>query len=371
MDARVKKASVNERFLKTGRHIREHRAVGNSITRRQTGRFAGPGAYQAQRDVMNHNLTLRQLSVFVAVAQIGSTTGAAQHLAMSQSAVSSALSELENALSEQLFDRRGKKLFLNDFGRLVLPRVRALFDQVDGIVNAGRDAGAMLRVAASTTISNYLLPPLLARYHQNRMAGGKATLLVGNTHEVLDAVRAFDADVGLIEGSCTVDEFVVEHWMDDELLIVTSPEHPLAAPGAATPEALRTADWLVREHDSGTREVLDAQIAAILGPLHVALELANSEAIRRTVMAGYGICCLSSHVVGPDVAAGALVDIGGALPPLLRPFSIVLHKDKLPTRGLTTFLSYLRSVPKSEKRAGSTASAQKAALTSGQALPLL
>lgn len=294
---------------------------------------------------MNHTLTLRQLSVFVAVAQTGSTTGAAQYLSMSQSAVSSALSELEHALSEQLFDRRGKKLFLNDFGRLILPRVRALFDQVDSIVNAGRDSAVILRVAASTTISNYLLPPLLAKYHINHTAGGKVNLMVGNTHDVLDAVRNFNADVGLIEGSCTVDEFVVEHWMDDELLVVTHPDNPLAQPGMATPEALRQADWLVREHDSGTREVLDAQIAGVLGPLHIALELANSEAIRRTVMAGYGICCLSTHVVGADVANGNLANIGRELPSLHRPFSIVLHKDKLPTRGLNTFLSYLRAIP--------------------------
>lgn len=295
------------------------------------------------RENLNHTLTLRQLSVFVAVAQTGSTTAAAQHLAMSQSAVSSALSELEHALAEQLFDRRGKKLFLNDFGRTILPRVLALFDQVNGIVNAGRDAAANVRVAASTTISNYVLPPLLARYHQSEANRGKVTLLVGNTHEVLEAVRSFDADVGLIEGSCPEDEFAIEAWMEDELLIVTSPGNPLAAPGAATPEALRSAAWLVREHDSGTREVLDAQIAGMLGPLHIELVLANSEAIRRTVLAGYGICCLSRHVVGPDVGKGELVDIGKGLPPLRRPFSIVLHKDKLPTRGLSRFLSYLRN----------------------------
>lgn len=300
---------------------------------------------------MNHTLTLRQLSVFVAVAQTGSTTGAAHHLSMSQSAVSSALSELESSLSEQLFDRRGKKLFLNDFGRLILPRVRGLFDQLDSIVHAGKESAAILRVAASTTISNYLLPPLLAKYHMNQTMGGKVNLLVGNTHDVLDAVRDFNADVGLIEGSCTVDEFVLEHWLDDELLIVTSPAHPLAQPGMATPEALRQADWLVREHDSGTREVLDAQIAGMLGPLHIALELANSEAIRRTVLSGYGICCLSSHVVGPDVEKGDLVDIGGQLPSLRRPFSIVLHKDKLPTKGLNTFLSYLRGVPQPTRAA--------------------
>ncbi len=297
---------------------------------------------------MHNNLTLRQLSVFVAVAQTGSTTSAAQHLAMSQSAVSSALAELEHALSEKLFDRRGRKLFLNDFGRILLPHVRTLFDQVDSIVNAGRDSAALLRVGASMTISNYLLPPFLAQYHKNQAAtgvGSTVTLMVGNTHEVLDAVRNFDVDVGLIEGSCTVDEFILEHWMDDELFIVASPDHPLAKPGAATREALRLADWLVREHDSGTREVLDMQVAPILGPLHIALELAAPEVIRRTVIAGYGISCLSSLVVGPDLASGILVDIGKELPCLLRPFSIVLHKDKLPTRGLTAFLTHLRAVP--------------------------
>lgn len=295
------------------------------------------------RETLNQNLTLRQLSVFVAVAQTGSTTAAAHHLAMSQSAVSSALSELEHALAEQLFDRRGKKLFLNDFGRLILPKVQALFDHVNGIAHAGRDAASSLRVAASTTISNYVLPPLLARYHQNEVNGSKMNLFVANTHDVLDAVINFTADVGLIEGSCTVDEFVIEPWMEDELLIVASSAHPLAAPGAATPDALRGADWLVREHDSGTREVLDAQIAAMLGPMHIALELANSEAIRRTVLAGYGICCLSKHVVGADVENGSLVDIGKGLAPIRRTFSIVLHKDKLPTRGLSTFLTYLRN----------------------------
>ncbi len=295
---------------------------------------------------MNHNLTLRQLSVFVAVAQTGSTTGAAQRLAMSQSAVSSALSELEHSLAEQLFDRRGKKLFLNDFGRMLLPRVRALFDQVDSIAGAGKEPSVALRVAASTTISNYVLPPLLAHFHTRENRGGKVNLLVGNTHEVLDAVRNFDADLGLIEGSCTVDEFTVEHWVDDELLVVTSPDNPLAQGDAPGPSALREADWLVREHDSGTREVLDAQIAGHLGPVHIALELSNSEAIRRTVMAGYGICCLSAHVVGPDVAAGKLVNIGGILPPLRRPFSIVMHKDKRPTHGLNSFLAFLREAPR-------------------------
>ena len=302
---------------------------------------------------MHNNLTLRQLSVFVAVAQTGSTTGAAQYLAMSQSAVSSALAELEHALSEKLFDRRGRKLFLNDFGRVLLPRVRALFDHVDSIVNAGRNSTALLRVGASMTISNYLLPPFLAQYHKKQAVtgvGSTVTLMVGNTQEVLSAVHNFDVDVGLIEGSCSVDEFVVEHWMDDTLFIVASPDHPLARPGAATRQALRLADWLVREHDSGTREVLDMQVAPILGPLHIALELAAPEVIRRTVIAGYGISCLSSLVVGPDLANGTLVDIGRELPSLLRPFSIVLHKDKLPTHGLEAFLAHLRAVPAPETK---------------------
>src|SRR3954470_18270097 len=115
-------------------------------------------------------ITLRQLSIFKAVADAGTTAAAALQVALSQSATSAALNELESVLGARLFDRIGTRLVLNDTGRGLLPQARAVLDGAAGIerdfgiaVDA-RDAAApsLLRVGASTTIGNYLLPTLIA-----------------------------------------------------------------------------------------------------------------------------------------------------------------------------------------------------------------
>src|SRR5882672_6325283 len=103
-------------------------------------------------------LTLRQLQIFVAVAGSGSTTAAAGEIALSQSATSSAVNELERLLSLRLFDRAGKRLLLNDNGRALLPQAQALLDGASNIERMAHDAGPQLqalRIGTSTTIGSY------------------------------------------------------------------------------------------------------------------------------------------------------------------------------------------------------------------------
>ena len=110
-------------------------------------------------------LTLRQLQIFVAVASNGSTSGASLEMALSQSATSSAVNELERVLSLRFFDRGGKRLLLNDNGRALLPRALALLDGAASIEQISHDGSAQaqsLRIGASTTVGNYVLPKLLA-----------------------------------------------------------------------------------------------------------------------------------------------------------------------------------------------------------------
>ncbi len=99
----------------------------------------------------------------------------------------------------------------------------------------------------------------------------------------------------------------------------------------------------MREPGSGTRELIDSRIAAAVGPLHVALELGHSEAIQRTVAAGYGISCLSRHVVNDALRDGRLAIVDSGLPRIARPLLIVRHRDKHPTRGLAQFVEALHS----------------------------
>ncbi|MDO7958016.1 LysR substrate-binding domain-containing protein, partial [Xanthomonas euvesicatoria] len=235
-------------------------------------------------------LTLRQLLIFTAVADTGSTTAAAERVALSQSATSGALNELESLLGAQLFDRIGKRLMLNDNGRALLPQARALLDgvqQIEGQFGLGSAAAAAaplltrLRVGASTTIGNYVLPSLIASY-RSAWPGAAVDVVIGNTREVAAAVSRLEVDIGLIEGPCHEADLQVVPWRQDELVIVAAPTHAVAqaAMRARVPlKALRQAHWLLREPGSGTREAVERVLLPHLHHLHSDLQPGSTEAI--------------------------------------------------------------------------------------------
>jgi DNA-binding transcriptional LysR family regulator len=237
-------------------------------------------------------LTLRQLQIFVAVARAGSTTAAAAEVSLSQSATSAALNELESLLGGRLFDRVGRRLVLNENGRSMLAQARWVLDAAKGIEarfgRAGKLAAPQIRIAASTTTGNYLLPRVLAAW-QRREAGARFTLDIGNTRDVVRSVVALDADLGFIEGPTTEPLLRVVPWMRDELVVVASPRHPLArGRRKASVEALREASWLLREPGSGTREVVEGALLPHLRRLRAEGEVASSEALKEAVAEGAG-----------------------------------------------------------------------------------
>lgn len=286
-------------------------------------------------------LTLRQLEVFLATAQAGSTRGAAGRVARSQSAASTALAELETVLAVQLFDRVGRRLLINENGRALLPHAAAIVEQA-GAAQALFSAAhaAPLRLAASFTIGEYLLPPLIARWKQAHPQS-QVRLTIANTSEVLAAVGAFDVDIGFIEGARTHPEFVVKRWQDDELVVVVAPGHPLAG-RRATQKALAAAGWVLREQGSGTREAADRWLGTLLGELRVELELGSNEAVKRAVASGLGVGCLSRHAVADALREGWLVALRTPLPPMKRSLAIVLHRTKRLGAAAQNFLEQCR-----------------------------
>ena len=283
--------------------------------------------------------TLRQLGVFVAVARAGSTRAAAERVARSQSAASSALAELESTLGVKLFDRVGRRLTLNAQGRALLPRAVGLLEQAAeiGRLFGAADQGA-LRVAASFTVGEYLLPPLIAGWKRAH-PGIRLRLDIANTRAVLDAVAALEVDVGFIEGARTHPDLDVAHWREDELVVVAAGDHPMA--GRRVDRAwLREAPWILREPGSGTREAADRWLVPALGRFHIEMELGSNEAVKRAVAAGLGVGLLSVHAVAEAVAAGALTRLQTSLPPMHRALAIVTHRERTPGRALAGFLSH-------------------------------
>ena len=292
------------------------------------------------------HITLRQLEVFAEVLKSGSTTQASVMLALSQSAVSAALTDLEGQLGVQLFDRVGKRLVVNEHGRLLYPRALALLEQTTEIEQLFRKDNGAIRVYASSTIGNYILPAMIARYRQD-FPDLPLELSVGNSQDVINAVLDFRVDIGLIEGPCHSTEIISEPWLEDELVVFAAPSSPLTK-GPVTLEQLAASPWILRERGSGTRELVDYLLLSHLPRFQMAMELGNSEAIKHAVRHGLGISCLSRRVIAEQLQAGTLSEVPVPLPRLVRTLWRVHHRQKHISNAITRFLRYSDQVEQGE-----------------------
>jgi DNA-binding transcriptional LysR family regulator len=290
-------------------------------------------------------ITLRQLDIFRAIALTGSTSAAAQSVPLSQSATSTALGELEHNLNALLFDRVGKRLLLNDNGRALLPMALAVLDGARNveIAFASSDQGLIvnLRLFASTTLGNYILPKLLSQFRQV-VPAAKLDVRIGNTLDVVTAVKEFSADLGFIEGPCHEPDISIRPWFEDELVIVAAPTHPLAK-AKLTIKQLREAPWLLREPGSGTREAVELALLPHLLNIQPAMTLGSSEAIKNLVAEGLGVGCLSRSVVQDLLSAGRLCVLATRLPRLLRTTSLIHHRSKILSEPLQKFMRHCES----------------------------
>ena len=285
--------------------------------------------------------SFRQLEVFLAAANFQNITRAAESLAMSQSAASSALKELESQFDIQLFDRVGKRLQLNELGRLYRPKAESLLAQATELEQAfskHSEVGA-LKVGATLTIGNYLAVGVMAKY-MNTPTRPKVSLEVANTSSIARRVRDFELDIGLIEGELQSPELEVIPWREDELTVFCSPSHPLARKQALTDEDLRQAVWIMREQGSGTRQSFERGMHGLLPDLNILLELEHTEAIKRAVEADLGIGCLSKVVLADAFKRGSLVPL--SVPDYRkfdRQFYFILHKQKYRSAGIARWMS--------------------------------
>lgn len=293
-------------------------------------------------------LSLRQLQIFLAVVDTGSTTAAADKVALSQSATSAALNELESLLDAQLFDRVGKRLIINDNGRMILSQARQMIDTAHTIEHqfsqAAVTSGAGLRIGASTTVGTYLLPAMLATAFEP----GKQVppgITIANTADIVAAVANFELDIGLIEGPCHDVDLHADPWVVDTLCIVAAPSHPLLRgkpEQVVSKKVLQEVDWLLREPGSGTREVVDHALIDHLHNVRYGGQFGNNEAIKHAAAKGFGFAYLSKLVVADFIESGRLVEVTTPLPALKRHFFIAYHRRKVLSKRLEAFLALCR-----------------------------
>jgi DNA-binding transcriptional LysR family regulator len=283
--------------------------------------------------------SLRQLEVFLATARHENISRAAQDLAMSQSAASGSLKELEGQFAVKLFDRVGKRLQLSELGRQLRPQAETLLAQARAFEQAlaGEDGMGRLHIGATMTIGNYLAVNMIADF-RSRYPDGDVALTVANTETIAEGVAGFQLDMGMIEGEFQHPELETLHWRDDELVVFAAPAHPAAQSGALGDADILSLPWIVRERGSGTRQTFDRAMHGLLPDLHIAMELQHTEAIKRAVEAGLGVGCLSRISLADAFKRGSLVALDVPGRDFGRELFLITHRRKFHGTALQRWL---------------------------------
>lgn len=285
-------------------------------------------------------ITLKQLAVFVSIYQTGSTSRASDALHLSQSAVSSALSELEARLQMPLFERVGRRLNQHPNAHPIYIQAQAILEQSLTLEHYHKYQAGQIHIGASTTIGNYALPPLLAKLYQV-LPDARVDMYIANTQEVVAEVEQLNIDIALVEGMPRpTDIKTIEQraWRTDTLMIFAKRDSRWLAGLADYQETerlyhmtltqLAKLPLLVREAGSGTRQIIDEQLLKHLPEAEVIMAIQQSEAIKHMVSADIGLGCLSQHVIEAELAAGKLVQVKVAGIDLSRTWWLVWHKAR-------------------------------------------
>jgi len=288
-------------------------------------------------------ISIKRLQLFEATARLGKLTLAANELALSQSAASQALKELEETLGNPLFNRIGRDLIITEKGLQILPRVRQIIYLLDNLQSTQlENISGILRIVASETIATYLLPEILANFIKE-YPEVQPDIQIGNTKMVVDHLDKGKASIGLIEGPAVHKNLTIELWKKDQLQVFCHPEHVLAKQQQLSVEQVKQQRWILREHGSGTRAIFDAAIERIEAQVTQGLELSRQSAIKTSVKAGLGLGCLSELAINEELKLGSLVKLTSPLD-LTRRLSLVTSNDTFQSPLCEKFLAHLRQL---------------------------
>ncbi|PID75881.1 MAG: LysR family transcriptional regulator [Deltaproteobacteria bacterium] len=291
------------------------------------------------------SITLRQLEIFIAVAETAQVTKASRKLYVTQSAVSMALAELENQLGGSLFDRRGRSLLLNARGRFLLPHAKNVTAQVTNIETIMSETNDRLTgtitVVASTTLGNYILPYLIGAF-QRVHPNVRINLMVCNTPKAEKRVFEKKAEIGFVEGPLSDNsEIEWEKWFEDELVVLCGPSDPLAHNQVFdVTRDIKGKKWIMREKGSGTYASICQRFGKYMDEIDVVMEMGHPEAVKRGVESGVGITCLSSLSMCREVEHGWLKSLKIKGLDTKRQLKIVRRKDLDTGEALKEFLVF-------------------------------
>lgn len=281
------------------------------------------------------SLTLRQMRIFVAVGEQENLAAAGRTLGLSAATLSDALRDVEAMLGKAMFDRPGRRLRLSPAGKALLPDAKKILRDMDAMMQRhGRLP--ILRIGASVTVGNYILPPMLSDF-SIRHPDIEIVVQIRNTDDIVRLLLEHEIEAAIIEGRVAHPDLTVLVWRHDPLVIIAAPDHPLAEMNDIA--ALADAHWILREHGSGTRQSFDAAAAEWSSPPRVLLTVGGNELLKTAVIRGVGLGCISKSAVLSEIQRGELVLVPIQNTLIERTLRIVHRVEKAPEGNLRAFLS--------------------------------
>ncbi|HEX4731053.1 MAG TPA: LysR family transcriptional regulator [Solirubrobacterales bacterium] len=289
-------------------------------------------------------LSSRELAAFAAAVETGSVQGASEALDLTQSATTKRIQALERRLGVSLLVRGRHGVRPTDEGMALYPEARRGLDALALAEQAvaGRRAARPLRIAASHTVGEALLPTWLTAF-RTELPGVHPQVDVVNSPAAIAAVREDRADVGFVEGLDPLEGLDTEVVARDQIVLVVATGHRWANRRAVNPRELAGGRWISRESGSGTRAVATAALAKVGVELSPDLSLASLEGVKRSLAAG-GFALISELALEPDLAAGRLVTVPLKDLRIERSLIAVRRTGGQPTEQARRFWSWLPSV---------------------------
>ena len=289
------------------------------------------------------HLTLRQLRVFEAVARLLSFTRAAEELHLTQPAVSMQIKQLEESVGIPLFEQMGKRIYLTEAGRELHQTSRTIARQLEEteeiIENLKGVKGGRLRIAVAST-ANYFATRLLAAFSR-RYPDTTFSLEVTNREGLLKALESNERDLVIMGRPPAQLELMAEPFMDNPLVVIAAPGHPLVGQGTIDWERLQQETFVVREEGSGTRIAMERHFANRGFHLRTGMELSSNEAIKRAVEVGLGLGIVSVHTLELELETRRLTILPAEGFPILRHWYLVYRRGKRLSPVATAFHDFV------------------------------
>jgi len=260
-----------------------------------------------------------RLKVFHTVAKRLNFTKAADELCITQPAVSKHIREIENHFQLKLFDRNGTKIKLTEAGEIMLQytnQIFTLYSNLEFEFNTLNERhNGKLRIGASTTIAQYVLPPLLADFHK-KFSDIQVTLMINNTEQIEQALQNKDIDFGIIEGQSKNTSFKYTEFIKDEIVLVANSNHPSAKKETIELDELLKTPLLIREPGSGTLEVIAHALKPFdikISQLNIEMQLGSTESIKSYLLHSNCMAFLSIHSILKELKNKevAILDVNG------------------------------------------------------------